>query len=120
MVWGQEGNENVIKSKKKTMKVKGRNEVKSESEKKLGNERGTREKVKGLPGKCQACFLSHRPAFKCGERGKLLKHEKVRHFCFMKPPKSKNAKHLCSYDHNEYLFFKMSDIFFQKFPLRQS
>ena len=43
MVWGQEGNENVIKSKKKTMKVKGRNEAKSESEKKLGK-RGGRER----------------------------------------------------------------------------
>ena len=104
MVWGQERNEKVLKSKK-TMKGKGRNEAKSESEKKLGKERGTREKVKGLPGKCQACFLSHRPAFKCGERGKLLKPEKVRHFCPLKPPESKNAKYLCNYDHQKYVFF---------------
>ena len=66
---------------------------------------GTREKVKGLPGKCQACFLSHRPAFKCGERSKLLKPEKVRHFCPLKPPESKNAKYLCNYDHHKYVFF---------------
>ena len=100
------------------MIVKGRNEAKSESEKKLGKERGTREKVKGLPGKCQACFLSHRPAFKCGERGKLLKPEKIRHFCPMEPNESKNAKYLCSYDHNKYIFFQNVRHFLSKVSIK--
>ena len=106
------------------MKIRGRDEAKSESEKKLGKRGGRERRWKGFQ-------VNAKPAFYLiGQRSSVVSEVNYwnlrRSDIFVlwnqckKPNQSKNAKHLCSYDHNEYVFFKMSDIFFQKFPLRQS